>query len=225
MSEQMRTALAVSALVVAVLGWTPIGEAARDAVFPPNSVGTAQLRGNAVTSPKIRNGSVAGIDIQKRTITGVHVKQGSLVAGNFKAGQLPAGPKGEKGDKGADGTVAAYTRQTGTGALQSLTTSQATLVSLALPAGRYAIVGRIQISWEPGSASYFGICRLVAGAKVDLVQVSGEGVHNDIGTLSLLVDFPAAANVSLTCADLAGSQARWSKARLTAIEANRIVEQ
>lgn len=228
MSNRLSTTLSVTALAVAVLGWTPLGEAAREAAFPPNSVGMTQLKANAVTSPKIRNGSVAAIDIQKRAITAVHVKQGSLVAANFKPGQLPAGPKGEKGDKGDRGTngaVAAYTKQTGTGALQSLSTTQTALVTLALPAGSYAISGRVQISWEPGSGSYFAICRLLAGAKSDLVHVSGDGVHNDIGTLSVLADLPAPANVSLTCADLAGPQARWSKARLTAVQASRIVEQ
>lgn len=228
MSNRSTTAIAATALVVAVLGWTPLGEAAREAAFPPNSVGTTQLRTNAVTSPKIRNGAVTGIDVQKRTLTGVHVKPGSLVAANFKAGQLPAGPKGDKGDKGekgANGAVAAYTKQTGTAVLQSLSTSQATLVSLALPAGRYAVFGRVQISWEPGSASYFAICRLVAGTRSDLVHASGSGVDNVVASLSLVADLPAAGTVSLTCADLVGPQARWSKARLTAIDADRIVEQ
>ena len=103
MSNRLSTALSISALVVAVLGWTPIGDAAREAVFPPNSVGTEQLRANAVTSAKIRNGSVSAIDIQKQAITAAHVKPGTLVASSFKSGQLPAGPKGDKGEKGIKG--------------------------------------------------------------------------------------------------------------------------
>jgi hypothetical protein len=103
MSNRTPTVLSVTALFVAVLGWTPVGDAAREAVFPPNSVGTTQLKTNAVTSPKIRNGSVTAIDIQKQTITAVHIKPGALLASNFKAGQLPAGPKGDKGDKGDKG--------------------------------------------------------------------------------------------------------------------------
>jgi hypothetical protein len=95
--------LSATALVVAVLGSTPLGEAASDAVFPPNSVGTTQLRANAVVSAKIRNGSVTALDIQKRAITAAHVKPGSLVAASFRAGQLPTGPKGDKGDKGDKG--------------------------------------------------------------------------------------------------------------------------
>jgi hypothetical protein len=103
MSSRLQSALSVTALVVAVLGWTPLGEATRNAVFPANSVGTDQLRVNAVVSSKVRNGSVTGLDIQKRTITNAHIKPASLLAGSFKAGQLPAGAKGEKGDKGDKG--------------------------------------------------------------------------------------------------------------------------
>jgi hypothetical protein len=103
MSSRSSYVLSLTALFVAVLGWTPVGDAARHAVFPADSVGTTQLRTNAVTSPKIRNGSVTAIDIQKAAITAVHVKPGGLLASNFKAGQLPAGPKGDKGDKGDKG--------------------------------------------------------------------------------------------------------------------------
>ena len=103
MSNRVPTAMSAAALLVAVLGATPIGEAARDAAFPPNSVGTDQLKLNAVTSPKIRNGSVQAIDIQKSTITAAHVKPGSLLASSFRPGQLPTGAKGDKGDKGDKG--------------------------------------------------------------------------------------------------------------------------
>jgi hypothetical protein len=103
MSGRLPLVLSVTALLVAVLGWTPFGEAAREAVFPANSVGTAQLKANAVVSTKIRNGSVSALDIQKRSITSVHVRPGSLLASSFKAGQLPTGPKGDKGDRGDRG--------------------------------------------------------------------------------------------------------------------------
>ncbi len=74
------------ALVVAVLGTTPLGHAAGGLILPKNSVGAAQLKRSAVT--------------------GLKVKNGSLTAADFKAGQLPAGlqgPKGDKGDPGAQG--------------------------------------------------------------------------------------------------------------------------
>ena len=103
MSVQRQLVLFATALVVAALGWTPLGEAAREAVFPANSVGTAQLQDNAVLSAKIRNGSVAAMDVQLGSLTGRHGKDGTRLAGDFTAGLLPAGPTGDKGDKGSKG--------------------------------------------------------------------------------------------------------------------------
>jgi len=55
-----------------------------------NSVGPQQLKKNAVTAAKIKKGAV----------TGAKVKPGSLKASNFATGQLPAGPKGDRGEPG-----------------------------------------------------------------------------------------------------------------------------
>lgn len=68
--ERLPVVLSITALAVAVLGVTPLGEAAREALVPRNSVGTAQLRNNAVVSAKVRDGS--------------------LLASDFKAGVIPA---------------------------------------------------------------------------------------------------------------------------------------
>jgi hypothetical protein len=85
--------ISVTALAVAVLGSTPVGEAAKGLVVPRNSVGTAQIKPNSVTSAKI--------------------KDLSLLAADFKSGQIPAGPvgpagpagpPGQKGDKGDSAT-------------------------------------------------------------------------------------------------------------------------
>ena len=80
---KLNTIVAVTALVVAVFGSTPLGQAAARVVLPKNSVGVGQLKKNAVT--------------------GLKVKDGTLAAADFKAGQLPAGPQGPKGDKGDAG--------------------------------------------------------------------------------------------------------------------------
>jgi hypothetical protein len=64
---RLSLALALTALVVALLGATPLGEAAREAVLPRNSVGSEQ------------------------------VKDRSLLARDFKQGQLPRGPAGPPG--------------------------------------------------------------------------------------------------------------------------------
>lgn len=139
MPNRLPTVMSATALVVAVLGSTPAGEAAWEAVVPGNSIGTDQLKPNAVTSPKIRNGSVQAIDIQKRSITAAHVKAGSLLASSFKAGQLPAGPKGDKGDKGDPGApgLSGYT------IVQKTTTSTAGFMgaSVTCPTGTRALGG------------------------------------------------------------------------------------
>jgi hypothetical protein len=69
--------LSAVALLVALLGSTPLGEAARETVLPRGSIGTAQLRDGAVTAAKVKNRS--------------------LLARDFKAGQLPRGPQGPPG--------------------------------------------------------------------------------------------------------------------------------
>lgn len=85
-SSKTATIIAITALAVAVLFATPLGQAASGLVLPKNSVGAAQLRQSAVT--------------------GLKVKNGTLTAADFKAGQLPKGapgPQGPKGDPGAPG--------------------------------------------------------------------------------------------------------------------------
>ena len=85
--SKLNTIVAVTALVVAVLGSTPLGRAASRMVLPSNSVGAPQIKKNAVT--------------------GLKVKDGSLLAADFKAGQLPAGPKGDAGAPGIAGAMGA----------------------------------------------------------------------------------------------------------------------
>lgn len=92
---KLPTVLSTTALVVAVLGTTPLAAIAKDAAFPRNSVGTAQLKRNAVSQDKIAPNAVRSR----------HVLNGSLLVEDFKPGQLPQGPKGEKGEKGEKGDV------------------------------------------------------------------------------------------------------------------------
>jgi len=91
--SKLTTIVAVTALVVAVLGTTPLGHAASNFVLAKNSVGASQIKKNAVTGRKISNNAV----------TSLKVKDGTLLAADFKAGQIPAGPQGAKGDPGAQG--------------------------------------------------------------------------------------------------------------------------
>ena len=86
MRGRLPIVLSITALVIAVLGSTPVGEAAKNLVVPRASVGTLQLKNNAVTSAKVRNFS--------------------LRAGDFGRGELPrgrVGPQGPPGPKGPGG--------------------------------------------------------------------------------------------------------------------------
>lgn len=93
MRPTLPVVLSATALVVTVLGATPLGAIAQNAAFPRNSVGTGQLKRNAVTPAKLAPNAVRS----------AHVLDGSLLASDFKPGQLPQGPKGDKGDKGDKG--------------------------------------------------------------------------------------------------------------------------
>ena len=95
MRDRLPLILSTTAVLVAVFGSTPVGEAAYNAIAP-NSIGARELRNGAVTNAKLRGDAV----------TSGKVRDGSLRAIDFKPGQLPAGPpgpKGDKGDKGAKG--------------------------------------------------------------------------------------------------------------------------
>ena len=85
MTRRLPLACSLVALMVALLGTTSVGAAARQLVFPANSVGTTQLKKNAVTSAKVLDGSLLKTD--------------------FKTGQLPTGPTGPAGAAGAPGAV------------------------------------------------------------------------------------------------------------------------
>ena len=80
MRDPVSRGLALAALVVATLGFAGAGQAVRNAILPPGSVGTAQLKANAVTTDKIRSGAVTSSD----------VKNGSLRAGDLAPGTIPA---------------------------------------------------------------------------------------------------------------------------------------
>jgi hypothetical protein len=220
-SNRLPTALSVTALVVAVLGWTPLGEAARDAVFPPNSIGTTQLKLNAVTSPKIRNGSVQAIDVQKKALTAAHIKPGSLLASSFKAGQLPAGPKGDKGDKGDRGPAAlteTHTRSTG-GPTQALTATVTPIISMPLPKGKYLLLGKVNVSGtEP---TFTAFCSTDTGGSADYATAaaySGPAGANTTHALSMhrVVELSAAGTAVIRC--WTPRTAAWSTATITAVQ-------
>jgi hypothetical protein len=75
--NRVSLAFSSAAILIALLGATPLGEAAQQLVLPRGSVGTSQLQDGAVTALK--------------------VKDHSLLARDFRQGQLPEGPPGPPG--------------------------------------------------------------------------------------------------------------------------------
>jgi hypothetical protein len=109
MSNRISLVFSATALVVAVLGTTSVGNAAWDAVvaIPRHSVGTAQLKTGAVGAPQL----------QKDAVTSPKVKDNSLKLRDFAPAERrklrgprgvtgargPAGPAGATGSAGAIG--------------------------------------------------------------------------------------------------------------------------
>lgn len=119
---RLSLALALTALVVALLGATPLGEAAREAVLPRNSVGSEQVRDR------------------------------SLLARDFKQGELPRGPAGPPGTiegvaAGGDltGTYPAPTLSSGSVESEAVADGSLLLADTAVLSGQTRVdVGRVK---------------------------------------------------------------------------------
>ncbi|WP_411277994.1 hypothetical protein [Gaiella sp.] len=139
MGTRINTALSLTALVVAVGGATPVGQAAWNAVVPRNSVGTAELKRNAVTAARLAPNAV-------RT---AHILNGTLLLEDFKADQIPKGPKGDDGLPGVSGLqVVTATAFIAAGTQEG--------VHVSCPAGKKALGG--------GFAGLSGMLKVVASS-------------------------------------------------------------
>ena len=151
MRQRLPMIFSVTALVVAVLGSTPLGHAALN-VLAPGSVGTSQLKDQAVIASKLANGSVTGAKLRGDAVDSGKVRNGSLKSIDFAAGQIPAGPAGPKGDKGSKGDSAATTvvvrRHT-----TPLAAGGAANFSVSCSAGEHAIAGGAGITGQASNSA------------------------------------------------------------------------
>jgi hypothetical protein len=142
MRGRVSLALSITAVVIAVFGSTPVGEAARDLVAQRPTIGTPQLKNGAVTTPKLRNNAV----------TSLKVLNGSLLPADFKPGTLPSGPAGPAGPAGPTGPTgpAGPTGAPGLSGVQVVTASDTVNpstfggVPATCPAGKVPIGGGVQ---------------------------------------------------------------------------------
>ena len=159
MRDRLPMIFSITALVVAVLGVTPLGEAAYNAVVPRNSVGTLQLKRNAVTSSKLAPNTVR---------TG-QVVNSSLLVEDFKPGQIPQGPKGDKGDRGATGPVGISGYEVVSQSL-SVPANTVTTVQPTCPTGK-KVLGGTQYTQGVGSATGVFFQAQFAGATNNIYNV------------------------------------------------------
>src|SRR5262245_32803466 len=78
MKDKTSRIMAATALLVAVLAATPVGQAAGKLVLGKNSVGAAQLKKNAVTGKKIAKNAVGSAKVKDDSLTGADVRESSL---------------------------------------------------------------------------------------------------------------------------------------------------
>ena len=88
MKERLPLALSALALCVAVLGFTPIVDAASQ-LIAPNSVASKQIRDYSVKRIDLASNSVGRSKIGQNAVNSSKVADGSLSANDFAAGQLP----------------------------------------------------------------------------------------------------------------------------------------
>ena len=141
MQKRIPTIIALTALVVAMFGSTPLGNAAGRLILANNSVGTAQLKNNAVTTAKVKNGTLTAVDFRGGALpAGPKGDTGAVGA----AGQQ--GPKGDKGDTGATGQPGLSGHQVIVGTGMTLAPGATTTAAAMCPAGKKAIAGGFNLS-------------------------------------------------------------------------------
>ncbi len=142
MRSRLPLVLSTTALIVAVLGTTPLGEAAGRAMakVPPfaKRADYANRAGTAANAKKLggrKASAYARLDARGKLPLSVlaGVPSGQAGAKGDPGPKGDQGDKGEKGDRGPGGLVAAYTKTAGGDTFKPLAPGNNKLVTLALP--------------------------------------------------------------------------------------------
>jgi hypothetical protein len=245
MQRRLPLVLSLTALIVAVLGSTPLGEAAADVVakIPPwaeraNYAKVAGTANNAKALGGRKPSAYARLDRNgKLPLSLVPVQRAPGAAGAAGApgpkgdsgpqgpkGEAgPQGPKGEAGPQGPGGLVNAFRSEIPKDGVYRPADGSAA-ATLSLPAGRYAIFGRVLVSdltSNPKKDRFYAYCSLSAGDDSDYAQVRGIGgsVGGPIPAAMMVIhEFPSAGPATLKCSSSSNEPATWANARITAVQ-------
>jgi hypothetical protein len=238
LKQRLPIILSATALIVALLGATPLGRAASRVVHkvPPfaQRANFATTAGNAKT--------LGGHKLSEFALLGPNGKlPASLLSsspGTGAAGpQGPQGPKGatgatgETGPRGPGGLVSALVSKLPENAVYKKLGGSEPIATLSLPAGRFLIIGRVLVSdtthlsgGTPTQKTFYTVCTLHAGDDSDYNQIraiSGLGQLSGMvvpATLMVVHQSDAAVTATLNCSGSQNEPAGYSNARITAVQ-------
>ncbi|MCC6222796.1 MAG: hypothetical protein IT201_04815 [Thermoleophilia bacterium] len=201
MRGRLPLVLSLVALMVAILGWTPVGEAAE------GWVKRAPYANNA--------GKVNGIKASKTPMPGRLLALDP--AGQFPASVLPQPPQPPTTDafsvyrNGAVPIAAAWT----------------TVAQLPLPdAGAYVVIAKAEVSNSHATARGAADCALQAGVDSDrgLVVLEPGSARTDVATITLTVVHQTGGldTAVLSCNDFVGGAVTASNTKVTAIRVDNL---
>jgi hypothetical protein len=224
MRTRWQSIVSVTALVVALLGTTPLGEAAGSALTQvPNFAKRSGTADNAKRLGGRKPSAYAQLDASGKLPVSLFATLPKGDPGQ-KGDTGAKGEKGDKGDRGPAGLVAAYTKTAGIDSpFRALTTGNTRLVALTLPAGRYLIMAQATIARDVSGngTQLFAGCRLTAGDEKASVVVAGAkapGATFATAATNLVHEFSAAGAAEFGCNDATFGESSWSEARITAVQ-------
>jgi hypothetical protein len=241
MKQRLPVVLSATALVVALLGATPLGRAASRVVhkIPPlaQRANFATTAGNAKTLGGHKpsefallgpNGKLPPALLSSGTGTGAAGPQGPKGETGTKGDR---GPTGEAGARGPGGLVSALVAPLPTNGTYKILTGSTPAATLSLPAGRFLIIGRVLVGdtthmtgGSPNAPTFYSVCSLRAGDDSDYNQIraiSGAGrlTGNVIpATLMIVHQSDTAGTATLTCSGSQNEPSSYANARITAVQ-------
>jgi len=183
------------------------------------ALGGSAYAANTIRSSDIRNGQVKQVDLANNAVTSGKVRNGTLLRKDFRSGQIPAGSrgatgatgaKGDKGEAGPSDAFQAFRNVISPPPLPDAATT--TLVTLPLPAGKYAVLGKLDFDGT-GTVT----CRLRAGGDSDRTLSTATGIGGFHCNMQLVHEFAAAGSAILEIDTPAASGVRGGDAKVTAI--------